>query len=160
MAWRHCGPEYDPSSGAGAWWEGGRFNPKGVFTVYLCTTRSCAVAEYDKQVDRALWLAQNYSVPVAVPRKNLYRYSVDLGRVLDLTIPETRKAVGVPHQELMSDDHRSCRAVGREAYLSGLQAVVSFSSTGQDNIMAVFVGRTKPDSLSWELREEWPAVSY
>ena len=59
---------------------GGRFNPKGVFTVYLCTTRSCAVAEYDKQVDRALWLAQNYSVPVAVPRKNLYKYSVDLDK--------------------------------------------------------------------------------
>ncbi len=128
--------------------------------MYLCTTRACAVAEYDKQVDRALWLAHNHSVPVVVPRKNLYNYGVDLERVLDLTIPASMESVGVSQQDLTSDDHRICRAIGREAYLSGLQAVVSFSSTGQDRIMAVFVGRTSKDSLSWELREEWPSVRY
>ncbi len=99
-------------------------------------------------------------MPVTVPRKNLYEYSVRLDRVLDLTTPAARNAVAVSAEDLIADNHRRCQRIGSEAYLSGFQAVISFSSAGRDEIMAVFVGRTGEGGLFWELREEWPIVTY
>lgn len=131
-AWRHCHPDYDPLSGEGARRHGGRFNPPGIPTLYLCTTIECVKAEYNKQGSRK-----------SLPASNLYRFSVDLRLVLDLTREATRSVVGVTLDALVSDDWSACQDVGKRAYDEGFQAVLSRSSTGRDNIMAVFTERSE-----------------
>ena len=131
-AWRHCNPNYDPLSGEGARRHGGRFNPPGIPTLYLCTTTECAQAEYSKQ-----------STHKSLPASYLYRISANLHPVLDLTREETRSTVDVMLDDLVSDDWRTCQVVGKRAYDKGFQAVLSWSSTGQDKIMAVFTKRAE-----------------
>ena len=130
--WRHCNPSYDPLSGEGARRHGGRFNPPGIPTLYLCTTTECAQAEYSKQ-----------GIRKSLPASNLYRISANLYPVLDLTREETRSTLGVVLDDLVSDDWRTCQDIGRRAHDNRFQAVLSWSSTGQDKIMAVFTERTE-----------------
>ena len=131
-AWRHCHPDYDPVSGDGARRHGGRFNPPGISTLYLCTTIECVKAEYSKQGSRK-----------SLPASNLYRFSVDLRLVLDLTREATRSVVGMTLDDLVSDDWSACQDVGKRAYDERFQAVLSWSSTGRDKIMAVFTERSE-----------------
>ena len=112
-AWRHCNPTYDPLSGEGARRHGGRFNPPGIPTLYLCTTTECAQAEYSKQ-----------STHKALPASYLHRISADLHPVLDLTRDETRSTVGVMLDDLVSDNWSTCQNIGRRAYEKGFQAVL------------------------------------
>ena len=128
--WRHCHPNYDPLSGEGARRHGGRFNSRGVPTLYLCTTIECAQAEYSKQ-----------GTHKSLPLSNLYRISANLYPVLDLTREATRATVGVMLDDLVADDWSVCQDVGTRAYDERFQAVLSWSSTGHDKIMAVFTER-------------------
>ncbi len=97
--YRHLSPKYDPLSGEGARINGGRFNPPGSFPVlYLCLTRSCALAELRRAGDR-----QSIGVEGLLPR-DLYRYHVALDGVLDLTDIRTRTEVGVSSEVLTCPD--------------------------------------------------------
>ena len=63
--YRNQAPGFDPRSGEGARRFGGRFNPPRSFPVlYLCTTRSCAIAELTRQADR-----QSIDVEQLLPRE-------------------------------------------------------------------------------------------
>ena len=130
--WRHCNPNYDPLSGEGARRHGGRFNPRGIPTLYLCTTTECAQAEYSKQ-----------GTHKSLPASYLYRISANLHPVLDLAREETRSTVGVMLDDLVSDDWSACQDIGKRAYEKRFQAVISWSSTGQDKIMVVFTERAE-----------------
>lgn len=83
--WRHLSPRHDPLSGEGARMAGGRFNPPSSFPVlYICRTRACTVAELRRFGDR-----QIIGVEGLLPRY-LYRYAIELDRVLDLTDDDVR----------------------------------------------------------------------
>jgi RES domain-containing protein len=81
---RNQAPRYDPLNGEGGRIHGGRFNPPDSFpALYLWETRSCAIAELRRQ-----GLRHVVGVEGLLPRV-LYRYELDLQRVLDLTSAET-----------------------------------------------------------------------
>lgn len=85
--YRNQSPRYDPRSGEGARINGGRFNPPGSFpTLYLCETRGCVVAELTRQGTRHV-----VGMEGLLPRV-LYRYDLELHRVLDLTDSDTRSS--------------------------------------------------------------------
>lgn len=92
----------------------------------------CVQAEYSKQ-----------GAYRALPASNLYRVSANLRMVLDLTRETTRSAVGIALGDLVSEDWSTCQDVGKRAYDERFQAVLSWSSTGHDKILAVFTERSE-----------------
>jgi RES domain-containing protein len=149
-AYRNQSPRYDPRSGEGARLHGGRFNPPGSFsTLYLCETRPCAVAELTRQGTRHV-----VGIEGLLPRV-LYRYELDLHRVLDLTDEQTRQHVGLTEDVLTGDDWSLCQQLGTEAYTSGDQAIRTFSATGVDTVLAVFTELLGTSLLDVEQVERW-----
>lgn len=152
--WRHLSPRYDPLSGEGARLNGGRFNPPGSFPVlYLCRTRPCVVAEL-----RHLGERQAIGLKGLLPRV-LYRYEVELTRILDMTIHAVRKATGVGPDVLAGPDWTACQEIGATAHALGAQAILSPSATGVDNVLAVFVQHIGLGTLTPKLAEEWQQPS-
>lgn len=148
--WRHLSPGYDPLSGEGARIHGGRFNPPNSFPVlYVCRTRGCAVAEL-----RRLAARQALAIEDLLPR-HLYRYAVQLERVLDLCEPSVREQIGVSSRALTGPDWTVCQSLGLAAHELGIQAIVSPSATGVDAIIAVFVRHLGSSVLEPTLVEEW-----
>jgi RES domain-containing protein len=148
--WRHLAPRYDPLSGEGARLNGGRFNPPGSFPVlYLCLTRDCAVAEM-----RRLARRQALTIDDLLPR-HLYRYAVSLHRVLYLVEEDVRDHVGVALASLTGPEWTACQELGSVAHSLGIQAVLSPSATGADDVLALFLENLGVGKLEMELREEW-----
>lgn len=158
-AWRYCSPQYDPTSGEGAARAGGRFNPPDVDTLYLCTTKACSVAEYRKKLAERRQDAIELGHPALMPDQNLYKYHVRLCSVLDLTSRETREALGVSVSDLTQPDRETPQGIGATAYDNNVQAVLSWSATGQDKVLAVYTDHAKA-GISYELVEYWPAVLF
>jgi len=148
--WRHLSPRYEPLSGEGARLNGGRFNPPGSFPVlYLCRTRPCGVAELHHLGDR-----QAIGLEGILPRV-VYRYEIELTRVLDLTIHAVRQATGLKSEVLAGPDWTACQELGTTAHALGAQAILSPSATGVDNVLAVFVQHIGLGTLTPTLVEEW-----
>jgi RES domain-containing protein len=152
--WRHLGPLHDPLSGEGARLNGGRFNPPDSFAgLYLCTTRPCAVAEIRRLGER-----QAIGVENLLPRV-LYRYEIQLERVLDLTAEEDARAVGISRQVLIGPDWSECQALGTIAHALGIQAIRSPSAAGVDDVLAVFVQHIGIGTIEPSLVQEWHSIS-
>ena len=151
--WRHLPPEYDPLSGEGARLHGGRFNPPASFPVlYICQGRPCAVAELKRLGER-----QAIGVEGLLPRA-LYRYEIDLDRILDLTDVDVRAQVGLGVDALIGPDWTACQELGVAAHALGVRGINSPSATGVDDVLAVFVqhvglGRLEPHPV-----EEWHSL--
>jgi RES domain-containing protein len=142
-AFRKQSPRYDPRSGEGARINGGRFNPPGSFpALYPCETRGYVVAELTRQGTRNV-----VGVEGLLPRL-LYRYELDLHRVLDLTDPDTRTHLGITKDELVADDWTVCRQLETEAHAVGDQGTRTYSATGVDTVLVVF-----PELLGGSLTE-------
>ena len=147
---RNQSPRYDPRSGEGARINGGRFNPRGSFpALYLCETRSCVVAELTRQGTRHV-----VGVEGLLPRL-LYRYELDLHRVLDLTDSDTRTHLGIAKDELVTDDWSVCQQLGTEAHAVGDQGIRTYSATGVDTILVVFPELLGSGLTEVELIERW-----
>lgn len=152
--WRHLSPRHDPRSGEGARRHGGRFNPAGSFPVlYICRTRSCAVAELQRLGER-----QAIGVKGLLPRY-LYRYDIRLDRVLDLTDVGVRREVGLALEVLTGPDWRTCQELGSTAHAVGVQAVMSPSATSIDDVLAVFVQNIGLGTVEPTLAEEWHTLA-
>ncbi len=148
--WRHLSPRYEPLSGEGARLNGGRFNPPGSSPVlYLCRTRACVVAEL-----RHLGDQQAIGLEGLLPRV-VYRYEIELTRVLDLTIDAVRKATGLGSEILTGPDWTACQELGAIAHTLGTQAILSPSATGVDHVLAIFVQHIGLGTLTPTLVEEW-----
>lgn len=148
--YRNQSPRYDPRSGEGARINGGRFNPPGSFpTLYLCETRPCVVAELTRQGTRHVVGGEGL-----LPRV-LYRYELDLHRVLDLTDPDTRTQIGVTTDVLVTDDWTMCQQLGTEAHAVGDRGVRTFSATGVDTVLVVFPEPLGGSVTTVELVERW-----
>jgi RES domain-containing protein len=149
-AFRNQAAGFDPRSGEGARRQGGRFNPPRSFPVlYLCLSRPCVVAELTKQAER-----QSVRVEDLLPRE-LWRVSVDLDGVLDLTDSEITGPLGIADDDLVREDHRLTQEIGEAAYEHHFQAIRSWSATGVDEILAVFPENLSGHVLDAVLLETW-----
>jgi RES domain-containing protein len=150
VGYRNQAPGFDPRSGEGARRMGGRYNPPRSFpVVYLCTTRACVVAELHRQAER-----QGLEVVDLLPRE-LWRLSVVLERLLDLTDAGTLDALGVRSDVLVGDDRSLTRQLGEAAYARGFQAILSPSATGVDLVLAVFPENLDSSSVHVSQVETW-----
>jgi RES domain-containing protein len=140
----------DPLSGEGARIHGGRFNPPDSFPVlYLCTTRACAVAEFER-------LGERFAIGMAglLPR-SLYRHQVVLGRVLDLTSRSVLRTLGVSPDTLTGPGWTETQDLGRAAHDTGWEALLTPSATLVDQVLAVFPDNIGPGAIAAELVETW-----
>lgn len=150
VAYRNQARGFDPRSGDGARRLGGRFNPPHSFPVlYLCLTRPCVVAELTRQAER-----QGLSVDALLPRE-LFEFSADLDRVLDLTDAATLDALGIAPPDLVREDRRFTQEIGEAAHESAFQAIRSPSATGVDHVLAIFPERLAGAVLDVKLLGEW-----
>ena len=151
--YRQLSPRYDPLSGEGARLNGGRFNPAGSYPVlYICLTRSCALAELRRLGER-----QAIGLEGLLPR-HLYRYQIMLDQVLDLTDMQVRAGIGVSIEVLMGPDRTVCQQLGEAAHALGAQAIVSPSATGTDTVIALFPQNLGMGSLEPHLVAEWRSL--
>jgi RES domain-containing protein len=152
--YRNQSPRYDPRSGEGARINGGRFTPSNSFpTLYLCDTRPCVVAELTRQGARHV-----VGVEGLLPRV-LYRYQLDLHRILDLTDERLRDHLGITERDLTGDDWSVCQQIGAEAHATGDQAIRTLSATGVDTVLVVFPELVGGGLVDVELIERWDSIA-
>lgn len=151
--YRQVAPNYDALSGEGARIHGGRFNAPDRFSVlYLCTTPSCAAAEY-------LGFAGQHPLgPSGFLPRALYRFDVVLTSVLDLTDEPTRTHLGVTPAQTVEDDRALTHHIGEIAHQFGYQAILNASATGVDAVLAVFIENLRNGRLDHELENTWETV--
>ena len=152
--WRHLSPRHDPLSGEGARLHGGRFNPAGSFPVlYICRTRPCVVAELRRFGER-----QAIGVEGLLPR-HLHRYDIRLDRVLDLTDVAVRREVGFSLEVLTGPDWAACQDLGATAHALGVQAILSPSAAGVDDVLPLFVQHIGLGTVEPTLVEDWHTMA-
>lgn len=150
IAFRQQSPHHDPLSGAGARIMGGRFNPRESFAVlYLCTTRACAVAEFQR------FSSRHPIGPQAFLPRALYEYRVEFTSVLDLADAETLVSFEIDVARLVEDDRTLTHQLGALAHEFGYQALLSASATGVDNVLAVFTDNLRGGRLEPRVAERW-----
>lgn len=74
------------------------------------------------------------------PRR-LATIEVRLGRVLDLTSPAVREALGVTLETLTDDGTAMTRSIGAAAHRLGYEGILAPSATGEGTVLAVFPDR-------------------
>jgi RES domain-containing protein len=79
---------YAPSSGEGAARHGGRFNPRGLPTLYTALTPTTA------------WMEAQQGLPFRAQPMTLVAYRVDCAAIVDLTDPDTLPPLGVAAADL------------------------------------------------------------
>ena len=109
----------DVLSGEGARGRGGRWNPPGLAALYGSTTDQAALEEC-KANDRY------YGVLTKSPRL-LVAIEAQLTRVLDLTSPATRRAMGMALIELRAEDWRKLSAAGKESFTQAIGRAVAMA---------------------------------
>ncbi len=150
VAYRNQAKGFDPRSGDGARRLGGRFNPPHSFPVlYLCVSRPCVVAELNQQAER-----QGLNVDALLPRE-LFEISANLDKVLDLTNAAILGSLGIEPADLVREDHRFTQEIGEAAHEHAFQAIRSPSTSGVDNVLAIFPEKLAGVVLDVKLLGEW-----
>lgn len=157
--YRHQAPRRDPISGKGAEHYGGRFNPPHSFpVVYLCTTRLCAVAEFKRLVEREpATHGMKEALEGFLPRL-LWEINVTTRSLLDLTDSTVRSHLSVSLDDLVNDDYLTTQAIGVAANSAGIQAILSHSATGQDDVLVILRNNIHTMNLSAKLLTAWTTV--
>ena len=154
VGFRNQASGFDARSGEGARRFGGRFNPPHSFpVVYLCTSRPCVVAELTRQADR-----QGLALDELLPRE-LWRISVGLTKVLDLTHRGTLEALDIDPADLLRDDRQLTNEIGEAAQEHRFQAIRSASVTGVDDVVGVMPENLGGAVLLAELIQEWTTAA-
>ena len=120
--------------------------------LYICQSRPCAVAELKRLGER-----QAIGVEGLLPRL-LYRYEIELDRVLDLTVGEVCAQVGLGTDVLTGPDWTACQDLGVAAHALGANGINSPSATGVGDVLAVFVQHIGKGRLEPHLVEEWRSL--
>jgi len=153
-AFRQQSPRHDPLSGEGARILGGRFNPPESFPVlYLCTTRDCSVAEFQRFASRHPIGPEGF-----LPRV-LCKYTVDLSSVLDLTDEHTLGSFELDVVKLIDDDRTLTQQLGELTHQFGYQALLSASATGVGTVLAVFTDNLRSGRLEPQIVEQWERLA-
>ncbi|CAN5771327.1 hypothetical protein BH20ACT23_BH20ACT23_26940 [soil metagenome] len=151
--YRQQAPDFDPLSGEGARRQGGRFNPPDDFPVlYLCSTRACAVAEFNRAGNR-LAIGPGGLLP-----RHLYRYDLRLDQIVDLTRSENLDQLGVSQSDLIGEELSITRSIGEGAHSLGMQAVRSPSAAGRDHVLALFIETIGSGVINPGLAEVWSTL--
>ena len=140
-AYRHTAPQYSALSGSGAAAIGGRWNPKGVSTIYLAKPEAACVAEFMK-----LTQGQAKGVQSFLPR-DLHTITVTDLQVLDLTSEDARSSVGIEMLDIEDSDRSRCQEIGEAAHYLGLQGILAPSATHVGTVIAVFERNTRRGQL-------------
>lgn len=133
QVFRHHSGSYPPLSGDGAKRFGGRWNAPGSFPViYTALDEATALAELAKTATQS-----------AIPLDKLRDRKVaviyaDLGKVLDLTDPGVRKALGLKLADLIAEAPAIPQAIGSAAHALGYEGILAPSAAGAGAILAVF----------------------
>jgi RES domain-containing protein len=143
VVYRQCGVKYatnrDLLTGSGSSLYGGRWNPKGVKTVYASLTPETAMAE-------ALSNFRYYGMNVAKAMPRVFvAVECRFEKVLNLTVGSIRQRLRVSHQRML-DDWRRLQAVGRPvitqligqaASAAGIEAILAPAGAfgGGENIV-------------------------
>jgi RES domain-containing protein len=152
-AFRQQSPEYDPQSGEGARQFGGRFNPATSFaTLYVTPSMTTAVAELVRQ-------GQQHAVGMkALLPRHVYRYSLDLRKVVDLTAAEVRDILAITESDLTSPDRTKPQLIGEAAFGLGVQALISYSTVCDGLVIAIFLENLHGCDIKPELVDRWVNV--
>lgn len=154
LAYRQQSPGYDPRSGAGARQAGGRFNPPQSFPVlYLGTSIRTLNAELIRAAERI-----GLTVEDVLPRE-VFRYEVDLDRVLDLRDPDVLAQLDVTLGEVLAEDRTTSIAIGEEALAAGWQAIWCPSATGDGDVLAILLPNLGTGQLEAKLLTVWRAAT-
>lgn len=139
--YRHQGPGHPPLNAEGARIHGGRWNPKESFPVlYLAQTKAAAAAEFFRLAEK-----QGMDASALLPRR-VYRYSVELSAVLNLTDPQALEAVELIPSDISDDDPTKCQSIGDAAHYAGFEGVMAPSASGVGVVVAVFFDQVKAGS--------------
>ena len=150
VGYRRQARGFDPRSGDGARRAGGRFNlPHSFPVIYLCTSQPCVVAELTRQADR-----QRLAVDDLLPRE-LWRITVELNKVLNLTNRQTLVSLDVDPRDLIRDDLEFTREIGEAAHEHGFQAICPASATGVDAVVGIMPENLAGAVMRAEFVTEW-----
>lgn len=89
----------------------------------------------------------------------LYRYDIQLDRVLDLTDADVRGGVGIGLEVLTGPDWTACQELGTTTHALGAQALLSPSAAGVDDVLSVFVQHIGLGTVEPKLVEEWDTMA-
>jgi RES domain-containing protein len=153
-AFRHMAPHFDPRSGEGAKKQGGRFNPPGSFaTLYLAPTLATVAAELFR-LGKLHFVGAEGLLP-----RDIYRYSLDLQDVIDLTDSENEKLLGADRAELTDDNRDLTQLLGASAFSLGTQAILGYSAADKNGlVIAIFPENLRGCDLKPELVDTWTAI--
>jgi RES domain-containing protein len=156
--YRVAGPRHTTAmeivSGIGAFFSGGRWNPKHVMkVVYLSKTPETATYEANEHF-------RHYRLPLTdgLPKVQV-AVRVEVGRILDLTKRSITRSLPEPMKSLLAEDWRAImargdesttQALGRAAFHAGLQGLVvkSKPDTRGKNVLIFPESLTTQDVLS------------
>jgi RES domain-containing protein len=149
-AFRQQSPKYDPQSGEGAKQFGGRFNPPASFaTLYVTPSMTSAAAELVRQ-------GQQHAIGIkALLPRHVYRYSLDLRKVVDLTTAEVRDILAITESDLTCPDRATPQLIGEAAFGLGVQALISYSAVCDGLVIAVFLENLHGCDIKPELVDRW-----
>jgi len=152
--------------GEGSYLNGGRWNAIGSFrAVYGSTDDVVALAE-----SKANALYANLPYPFRDPRL-VVAAEVSLSRVIDLTAPETLKALALTEEELAREDWRKVQeqgaesftqALGRAAFIAKAEGLLARSARVKGGINIVYFPQNKArgsDVRLWQPRQLAPDES-
>jgi hypothetical protein len=97
---------------------------------------------------------QSIGIPGLFPRV-LFRYDVALSNVINLTDPAVTDHLGIAHHELTAD-WQVTQLLGETAHALVVQAVLTPSATGIDDVLVVFpehlgLGTVEPEQVElWQ----------
>ena len=117
--------------------------------IYLCTSRPCVVAELARRTQR-----QSLAVDDLLPRE-LWRITVELTKVLDLTHRDTLEALEVDPADLIRKDLQHTHEIGEAAHKHRFQAIRSASVTGVDDVVGIMPEHLGGAVLLAELVQVW-----
>jgi len=135
--YRHASLSVRPAVGSEA---GGRWGRPGAYPVlYLGRPPdSVTVEAYRHLVDPFPGMTGEMVAP-----RRFYTYEVSVHLVLDLSIAENLRAVGLTESDL-TGDHARCQAVGAAAHQLGLHGLIAPAATELGDTLALFT-RHLPD---------------
>ena len=111
---------------------GGRWNLKGLATIYLAFPEDTCVAEF-----RRMARGQGRGMASFLPR-DLHVIRCLALETLDLSDRGARRDVGITLRDISSRDWAVCQEVGGTVAYLGFQAVLAPSASGAGNVLAVY----------------------